>query len=113
MKEFMLLFRADYGKMQHYKPEDWQAATKKWKDWTDRLIAKGKWVAPGTQLSPNGKIVKSKGVVTDGPYAELKESLLSYCIMRAESLEEAVELSKDCPIFQIDGSVEVRERIGS
>ncbi len=113
MKEFMLLFRADYSKMQFSSKEDWQSTAKKWKNWTEGLKSQNKWVSEGQQLSPSGKVVKAGGIITDGPYVEMKESLLSYCIIRAESEEEAAELSKNCPILDSDGSVEIREKINS
>lgn len=109
MKEFMLLFRADYSKMQHSSKEEWQTVAKKWKDWTDGLSAQGKWGSSGMQLSPEGKVVKTDGVITDGPYTEIKEIIVSYCTIKAESKEEAAELSKSCPILESGGSVEIRE----
>jgi hypothetical protein len=66
-------------------------------------------VAPGQQLNPGGKVVKTNGVITDGPYTEIKETLISYCTIKAESLEEAAELAKGCPILTVGGNVEVRE----
>lgn len=32
-------------------------------------------------------------------------------IVRAESLDEAIEMAKDCPILQMGGTVEVRDII--
>jgi hypothetical protein len=109
MKEFLLLFRGDYGAVPPQGTEEWQATAKKWQDWIGGIAAQNKWVAPGQQLSPAGKVVKANGVITDGPYTEIKETLFSYCTIRAESLEEAAELAKGCPILLIGGSVEVRE----
>jgi len=108
MKEFMLLFRADYKNMQSRSPEEWQEMAKKWKDWIAGLSAQNKWVAAGKQLSQNGKVVRPNGVTTDGPFVELKESVNSYCIIKADSLEDAAELSKNCPILTVGGTVEIR-----
>jgi hypothetical protein len=47
-------------------------------------------------------------VITDGPFAEGKEVVGGYFIVRAESLNQAAEIAKDCPIFESGGSVEVR-----
>lgn len=105
----MLLFRADYGNMQQSSKEEWQAVAKKWKDWTDGISAQGKWGSSGMQLSPEGKVVKSDRVITDGPYTEIKEMIVSFCTIKAESKEEAAEISKGCPILESGGSVEVRE----
>jgi hypothetical protein len=38
----------------------------------------------------------------------MKESIGGYIIVRAKSIDEAAELSKDCPILEMNGNVEVR-----
>ncbi|HEY8936239.1 MAG TPA: YciI family protein [Cyclobacteriaceae bacterium] len=47
--------------------------------------------------------------MTDGPYSEIKELIGGYSIVKANSLEEATELAKGCPILTVGGNVEVRE----
>jgi hypothetical protein len=47
-------------------------------------------------------------LVTNGPYVEIKEAIGGYIVVRAESLEEAAEFAKDCPILALGGNVEVR-----
>ena len=47
-------------------------------------------------------------VVTDGPYAESKDLVSGIVIVEAASLDEATEFAHGCPIFEYDGSVEVR-----
>ena len=42
---------------------------------------------------------------------ELKEAIGGYTLIKATSFDEAAELSKDCPILSVGGSVEVREII--
>jgi hypothetical protein len=53
-------------------------------------------------------VVKPNKIVTNGPYVEIKESIGGYTIIKADSLEEATEISKGCPILFVGGSVEVR-----
>lgn len=61
-------------------------------------------------MLPEGKTVKGpKGVVTDGPFAESKELVGGYFIVRAASIEEAAEIAKDCPDLALNGNVEIRE----
>jgi hypothetical protein len=47
------------------------------------------------------------GAVTDGPFLETKEVLGGYYVVEAGSLDEAVEIAKECPARF--GCVEVRE----
>jgi hypothetical protein len=58
---------------------------------------------------PSGKVVKAGNVVTDGPFTEIKECIMGYSIVKADSIEEATELAKDCPILTFGGNVEIRE----
>ena len=50
--------------------------------------------------------------MTDGPYPE-KDIIGGYSLIAAESIEQAVELSRGCPIFMYDGMVEVPEHVGA
>ena len=46
--------------------------------------------------------------VTDGPFAEAKDVIGGYTLVEARDIDQAVELSKGCPIFEFEGAVEVR-----
>ena len=52
-----------------------------------------------------------KPIITDGPFAEGKESVGGYLIIKANTLSEASELALGFPDFEFDGTVEVREII--
>lgn len=113
MKEFLFVFRTDYQAMPMGSPEEMQAMTKKWQDWIGGIAAQNKLVQTGKRLSFDGKVVRPNGVITDGPYTEIKESIGGYMFIRAESSEEAIELAKGCPILAVGGNVEIRETIPS
>ena len=109
MKEFMFVFRTDYKVIPKDSPEEMQALTKKWQDWIEGITAQNKLVETGKRLSSDGKVVRANSVITDGPYTEIKESIGGYIFVKGESLEEAVELAKGCPILISGGCVEIRE----
>lgn len=105
----MFIFRGPSPADLNYTPEQGQANMQKWFNWIGELSAKGLYVG-GDPLTPEGKLVKGKKpVATDGPFAEGKELLGGYIIIKAESLAQATELAFGFPDFDIDGSVEVRE----
>ena len=109
MNEFLLIFRnvprtADVQP----SPEQMQSMMKPWQDWMGSLAAQNKLVSSGNRLAEEGKVLKNNSVVTNGPYVEIKEAIGGYIIIRADSLDEAAELSKGCPIFSVGGNVEVR-----
>ena len=109
MKEFLLVFRAEHQSVEpDMSPEQLQAMMKPWQDWIGNIAAQNKLVTAGNRLYPEGKVIKPGKVVTDGPYVETKEAVGGYTIIKAGSLEEAVEMSKDCPILFTGGNVEVR-----
>lgn len=61
-------------------------------------------------MQSEGKVVLNGGdVITDGPFTEGKEIVGGYVTLPARDLDHAVEVSKECPIFEWGGSVEVRE----
>jgi hypothetical protein len=63
----------------------------------------------GQPLERIGKLVQGKQTtVTDGPFAETKDVIGGYTLIEARDLDQAVELSKGCPIVQREGTVEVR-----
>jgi hypothetical protein len=110
MKDFLLVYRTDYNTMpKDPSPEEMQASTKRWMDWIGGIAAQNKLTDRGNRLVPSGKVVKAGNVIADGPYAEIKESIVGYSIVKADSIEEATEFSKGCPILKIGGNVEVRE----
>ena len=109
MKEFMFVFRGGDTPELMRSPELMQQSMMKWKTWIDEIAANGKYVA-GQPLQPQGKVVAGKQKkITDGPFAEGKEIVGGYFLIKADNLEDAVEMSKGCPGFENDGSVEIRE----
>src|SRR5215831_9111290 len=108
MKDFMFIFRGS-SQPSDFSPEQMQEHMKKWFTWIDKLKANDIYVN-GKPLTPAGKTVKgSKPVVTDGPFAESKEIVGGFFIVKANTIEEAAELAKDCPDLPLKGTVEVRE----
>lgn len=106
MSEFVFLFR---GGESGRSPERMQQSMQKWMAWFKELSAKGHVKEPGHPLERAGKLVKGQQkLVTDGPFAEAKDVVGGYTLVEARDLNEAVELSKGCPIFEVDGAVEVR-----
>lgn len=107
MKDFMFIFRG--GMPESMTPEESQASMQKWFAWIGELSTKGRYVG-GDPLMKEGKLLQGKKpVVTDGPFAEGKELLGGYFIIKADTLEEATELAWGYPDFELGGSVEIRE----
>lgn len=108
MKDFLLLFRQPSYDYSNTSPKEMEVLTEKWKNWVGGIAAQGKLASSGPRLAMEGKVLKAGGVVTDGPFVEIRERLGSFIIVKAESLEEATTLAHGCPAIDSHGSVEVR-----
>jgi len=110
MDEFVLIFRHEdaSGKVSPEQIQTWMKMTM---DWLGGIAAQNKLVSNGNGLSfSDSRVVKHKGVVTNGPFGEIKETIGGYVIVKAESVEEAVEFAKGSPVLMGEGnSVEVRK----
>ena len=91
-------------------PEQMQEWMKQTMDWIGGIAAQNKFVS-GTGLQFDGAlVVRPNNVVTNGPFGEIKETLGGIIIVRAESVEEATEFAKGCPVLQGEGNcLEVRK----
>ncbi|MFC0182702.1 Uncharacterized conserved protein [Pseudarcicella hirudinis] len=112
MKDFMLLFRQPNYDYTNTSREEMQAIGKKWQDWVGGIAAQGKLVSHGPRLALEGKVLKAGGVITDGPFVEIREMLGSFILVKADSLEDATTLAHGCPAIDADGSVEIRPLFG-
>jgi len=106
MSEFVYLYRG--GERMPGPPDRMQQQMQKWMTWLKELTEKGHVTDPGHPLERSGKLVKGGAAVTDGPFAETKDVVGGYTIVNARDLDQAVELTSGCPIFEVGGAVEVR-----
>ena len=108
----MMIFRNTPTSEEQYQsmsPEEMQASLDQWGAWIGGIAAQGKLVGSDA-LEADGKILTgSRRALSDGPYVEGKELVSGYLIMEAGSEAEAVEAAKGCPIFDLEGTVEVRK----
>ncbi len=108
MNEYLIAIHRDVkSKDAQPSPEQMQSAIRQFQDWIGGIAAQNKLVEPPKRWDSGGRVIKNN-VVTEGPYAEIKESLGGIVLIRARDYDEAVELAKGCPILQWGASVEVR-----
>jgi hypothetical protein len=106
MGEFAFVFRG----RDRSGPEQLQRQmVARWAAWMTELHQQGRITNPGQPLDDTGCRVVGRGrVVHDGPFAEIKDVVNGCIVIAARDLDEAIEIAKGCPIFDDDGSVEVR-----
>jgi hypothetical protein len=109
MDEFILIFRHEDGQ-KVASPEQMEVWMKQTMDWIGGIAAQNKFSDGNGLPFADAKVVRPNNVVTNGPFGEIKETIGGYVIVKAESVDEAVEFAKGCPVLQGDGnSVEVRK----
>jgi hypothetical protein len=107
MEKYMFLFRG--GDVSKLSPQQQEAQMGKWLAWVEKLRKDNRYIS-GEPLLPGGKtIAGSKKTVTDGPFTESKEVIGGFFIVNANNLDEATQMAKDSPDYDLGGSVEIRE----
>lgn len=99
MKKFVLFY---YGHPKFSTPEEGKAHMKRWEKWA---------VSLGDAIVEKGTPVGATKTVTQ---AEAKdnnaaEALTGYTVVQAESMEEAVAMTKKCPFVEDGGRMDVAE----
>lgn len=107
-KDYMILFRT-IGWERDLSPEQMQQVLDDVYAWFDDLYRRGVAVA-AQPLYDEGKVVAgSRGrLVTDGPFAESKETVAGYLIVHTESLHQAVAIAQTWPMLERGCTAEVR-----
>jgi hypothetical protein len=106
MAKFLFIYRESAEKRAKPSPEEMQALQKGWYAWMQKFSAA---IVPGGDgLKHSGRVLKA-GVVTDGPYVEAKEVIVSFAIIQAENYDAAVAIAQACPPGH---TIEIREFAG-
>ncbi len=112
MANFLFVYRGPKDAFTTMTPDEIQKNMQQWADWIGEGMRNGWMVSPGDALTPDGRVVNSKKVVTDGPFVESKEIVGGYSIVKADTIDGAAEFAKSCPAVLHGGSVEVRALAG-
>ena len=109
MNEYALIMRHEDGS-KIASPEQMQIWMKQTMDWIGGIAAQNKFVGSQGLIFDDARVVHFDNVVSNGPFGDIKETLGGLIIVRAESIDEAVEFAKGCPVLQGNGNtVEVRK----
>lgn len=104
----MLIFRHEDGQ-KVASPEQIETWMKQTMDWIGKIAAQNKFSGGNGLPFEDARVVWPKNIVTNGPFGEVRETIAGYVIVKADSVDEAVEFAKGSPVLQGDGnSVEVR-----
>ena len=103
MNQFLILVRGSDHTVA--SPEQMQKRLELFGEWVQKVLA-GRYVAGAPLEETDARLLNSKKeVLTDGPFLESKEMISGYFIISANDIEEATELTKQCPLlgqFQLE-----------
>jgi hypothetical protein len=102
--EYLLLFRATNW-TENLFPEENRIA--KFASWFERVKNLGTFKC-GHPLEHDVENIAGRTAVTDQPSAESNEAVAGFFIIQADSVEQAVEMTKSCPALDYGQTVEVR-----
>ena len=106
MAKFLFIYRESTAPGSRPSPEEMQALAGQWYAWMQKFSAS---ILPGGDgLKHSGRVLK-EGIVTDGPYVEAKEIIVSFGIIQADDYDAAVAIARECPPGH---TMEIREFAG-
>jgi hypothetical protein len=100
MKTFICFIRGGTASPNDYKQEVWKDWFKQLKNF-HHLIDNGVLTINGVKVSKNGDTVQPF-------HFNPEENVSVYFILKANGLDEAISLTKDCPVFECGGNVTIR-----
>src|SRR5215510_3115898 len=105
MSEFMYLFRRPGQPTE--SPQKLQELMQRWQEWYKDLEQKGHLAEIGHPLEMTGTVVtNAQGSYRDGPYAETKNIVGGYSVIKAKDIAEAIALTRGHPVFEMGGLIE-------
>jgi hypothetical protein len=109
LKEFMLLFRSQPIN-ELPTPAQLQEMQGQWGKFIGGIAMQGKLVST-YQLGFEGTQIFADHTTQNGLQIAEGKTMTGNLVLKAESLEVATELAKNCPILLVGGTVEVRSTI--
>lgn len=111
MAQYILLLHEDPSNLGDISPERAQDIIQEYKDWRGKIASQGRLRGGEKLQETTGRILTrgADGTILDGPFSETKEVIGGFFVIEAESYDQAVELSRDCPHLVYGTRIEVRE----
>ncbi|MDN5213048.1 YciI family protein [Fulvivirgaceae bacterium BMA12] len=110
MKEYMILAFPDGDHLESLTPAEKQKHLDRVMAYLEDLDHKGKLKSAQPLANAGRRITGKKGVTTDGPFVETKESVAGYFHILADSMKDATQIARANPLFDLElgGRLEVR-----
>jgi hypothetical protein len=106
-QEFMLLFRFEPSFDRQPTEAEMNEMHQQWGAFIGKIAIQEKLVSTH-QLGFEGKQILANKSVVEGINVSENQTIAGNMIVKANNLNQAVEMAKDCPILHMGGNVEVR-----
>jgi hypothetical protein len=105
--QYVALIHSDEASWESLGDEDRQAIYARYMEFgkDDRVVGGGELQSSKTATTV--RVRESERLVTDGPYAEVKEALGGYYVLECDSIDEACQMAAKIPAAE-RGAIEVR-----
>ena len=105
--EFLALIHANENGWNELSDDERQAVYKRYMEFSERPEVVGGAELQETTTATTVRVRNGDSMVTDGPYAEVKEALGGFFILEADSIDDACKLAAEIPAAE-RGAIEVR-----
>jgi hypothetical protein len=105
--EFLALIHASENGWASLSDEERQAIYQRYMDFSARPEVVGGAELQETSSATTVRVREGDTVVTDGPYAEVKEALGGFFLLETDSIDDACRLAAEIPAAE-HGAIEVR-----
>jgi hypothetical protein len=105
--EFLALIHANENRWENLSDEEKQAIYQRYLEFSERDEVVGGAELQSTDSATTVRVRNGEQLVTDGPYATVKEALGGFFILEADSIDDACRLAAEIP-GAAHGAVEVR-----
>jgi hypothetical protein len=105
--EFLALIHADENAWESLSDDERQAIYQRYTDFSERGEVVGGAELQSTSSATTVRLRNGDRLVTDGPYAEVKEALGGFFILECDSIDEACRVAAEIPAAE-RGAIEVR-----
>jgi len=109
--KFLCLAYEEESKLNALSPAEWDALRAETLAYVDRLLKSGRLITaePLQSVHPAAtvRVRDGKTLVTDGPFAETKETVGGYFLIDVRNQAEAIQIAAAWPSARL-GSIEVR-----
>ena len=108
MKNYLLLIRGGDARMEELSEYERAQHMQQWGVFMTDLTESGN-LTGGLPLASDSRLLTKDGASSEMVVTTNGEAIGGYLMLKANDYDHAIELSKDCPVFEHDGSIEIRE----